>query len=71
MWVACASGGAGPCQRQTTMGTSQISHSAIQHTSSSWNQGVMRAARQSSQWGDFVGGGTASVTRVGRRGRGR
>src|SRR5207248_6095226 len=40
-------GGSTPCSRQTTIGVSQISHSATQQTSSSWNQGVMRSARHS------------------------
>ena len=38
-----------PWNRHTTIGTSQISHSAIQQMSSSWNHGVMRAASQRSQ----------------------
>ena len=33
----------------STIGTAQISHSAIQHNSSSWNHGVIRAASHSSQ----------------------
>src|SRR5690242_16855940 len=43
-------GGAVPCPRQTTIGTAQISHSAIQQMSSSWNHSVMRAASHRSQW---------------------
>src|SRR5215510_4926093 len=49
MCSRCSGGGATPWWRHTTIGTSQISHSAIQHTSSSWNHGVMRAASQRSQ----------------------
>src|SRR5437867_12595452 len=49
MWATCASGGAVPWKRQTTMGVSQISHSAIQQISSSQNQGVSFRARQRSQ----------------------
>ena len=41
--------GSTPCPRHTTIGTAQISHSAIQQMSSSWNHGVMRAASQRSQ----------------------
>src|SRR5689334_4861035 len=48
MWASSSAGGATPCPRHTTMGTAQISHSAIQHTSSSWNHSVMRAASQRS-----------------------
>src|SRR5947207_25297 len=44
-------GGSGPCRFHTTMGTVQISHSAIQHTPSSWYQGVMRAASHNSHSG--------------------
>src|SRR5512144_1237610 len=47
-------GGATPWLRQTTIGTAQISHSAIQQTSSSWNHGVMRAASHRSQFGSFT-----------------
>ena len=47
--LQCSAGGSVPWWRHTTIGTSQISHSAIQHTSSSWYQGVMRAASQRSQ----------------------
>src|SRR5437879_12872542 len=43
----CSGGGSTPCSRQTTIGVSQISHSATQQISSSWNQGVMRSARHS------------------------
>ena len=38
-----------PWPRQTTIGTAQISHSAIQQMSSSWNHGVIRAASHRSQ----------------------
>ena len=49
-WGArCSAGGSVPWNRHTTMGTEQISQSAIQQTSSSWNHGVMRAASQRSQ----------------------
>ena len=48
-----------PWRRHTTIGVAQISHSAIQHTSSSWNQGVMRAASHRGQ----------SAPRLGRRSR--
>ncbi len=50
---ACArapsAGGSTPWPRHTTIGTAQISHSAIQQMSSSWNQGVIRAASHRSQ----------------------
>ena len=42
-------GGSVPWTRHTTIGTAQISHSAIQQTSSSWNHSVIRAASQRSQ----------------------
>src|SRR3954469_20358975 len=45
-----SSGGALSWLRHTTIGTAQISHSAIQHKSSSWNHGVMRASSQRSQF---------------------
>ena len=57
MWARCAAGGSVPWWRQTTIGTSQISHSAIQHTSSSWNHCVIRAAVHRSQ-PSRAGGGT-------------
>ena len=38
-----------PWPRHTTIGVAQISHSAIQQMSSSWNHGVMRAASHRSQ----------------------
>ena len=41
--------------RSTTIGVAQISHSAIQHRSSSWNQGVIRAASHRSQSSATVG----------------
>ncbi len=50
--IMCArsdAGGSVPWLRQTTMGVAQISHSAIQQMSSSWNQGVIRAASHSGQ----------------------
>ena len=49
MCARCSAGGSVPWKRHTTIGTAQISHSAIQQTSSSWNHGVMRAASQRSQ----------------------
>src|SRR5437868_862202 len=49
MCARSAGGGVVPCWRQTTIGLSQISHSAIQQMSSSWYHGVMRAAAHSSQ----------------------
>ncbi len=45
----CSSGGVTPWCRHTTIGVEQISHSAIQQISSSWNHSVMRAASQRSQ----------------------
>src|SRR4051812_48168325 len=53
MWACSSSVGSMPCQRQTTIGVSQISHSAIQHTSSSWNQCVILAASHRSQRSAF------------------
>jgi hypothetical protein len=52
-----------PWERHTTIGTSQMSHSAIQQMSSSWNQGVIRAARHSSQFaaGTYSTGRAVSV----------
>ena len=59
--------GSMPCQRHTTIGVSQISHSAIQHTSSSWNQWVILAASHRSQASDFSPRGIrASSRRYGR-----
>lgn len=49
-----------PCQRHTTMGVSQISHSAIQQTSSSWNQCVILAASHRSQASVFSPVGMAA-----------
>src|SRR5262245_28750831 len=60
MWATCSSGGCVPCQRQTTIGTAHNSHSAIQQTSSSWNHGVILAARQSRQSGSRVNGAEGS-----------
>src|SRR5262245_42113607 len=49
MWTRASAGGWVPWRRHTTMGVSHTSHSAIQHTSSSWYQGVIFLARQRSQ----------------------
>src|SRR5438309_3432589 len=49
MWLACASGGVVPWKRHTTIGVSQISHSAIQQMSSSKNHGVIFRALHRSQ----------------------
>ena len=49
MWSRSVAGGAMPCDRHTTMGVAQASHSATQQTSSSWNHGLSRAASHSSQ----------------------
>ncbi len=46
-----SSAGALSWLRHTTIGTAQISHSAIQHNSSSKNHGVIRASSQRSQLG--------------------
>ena len=54
MCSTASSGGRFPCSFHTTMGTSQTSQSATQHTSSSWCQGVMRAASHSSQCSAFI-----------------
>src|ERR1700694_4308300 len=48
MCSSSASGGLAPCLDQTTIGTSQISQSAIQQVSSSWYRKVMAAASQRS-----------------------
>lgn len=52
-----------PCSFQTTIGVAQISQSAIQQTSSSWYQWVMRSARQSGQSGS--GGATPQIFTIG------
>src|SRR5918993_1353371 len=49
MWASSSAGGSVPWERQTTMGVSHTSHSAIQQISSSWNHGVMRSARHNMQ----------------------
>ena len=49
MCSSSSAGGSVPWPRHTTIGTAQISHSAIQQTSSSWNHSVIRAASQRSQ----------------------
>ena len=49
MCASSSAGGSVPWPRHTTIGVAQISHSAIQQMSSSWNQGVIRAASQRSQ----------------------
>src|SRR5580658_1133797 len=66
MWSRSAGGGSVPWWRQTTMGTLQISQSAIQQTSSSWYQVVRRAASQSSQPGPAVGTRLSHVDGDGR-----
>src|SRR5829696_2762520 len=53
MWASSSPEGSTPCQRHTTMGVSQIVQSAIQQTSSSWYQGVMRSAAHSRQTSSF------------------
>ena len=62
---ACAPGArpAAPCRGGATppSAPSQISHSAIQHTSSSWNHGVMRAASHRSQSSTLTNCGCAGV----------
>jgi hypothetical protein len=60
MCARCSSGGCGPWKRQTTIGTAQISHSAIQHRSSSWNHGVIFCALQRSHFGCCVNGSVIS-----------
>src|SRR5688500_1728062 len=57
MWARSSAGGWVPCRRHTTMGVSQMSHSAIQQTSSSWYQGVILLARQRSQLATVPSGG--------------
>jgi uncharacterized protein DUF488 len=52
-----------PCSFQTTIGVWQISQSAIQQSSSSWYQWVMRSARQSGHSGS--GGATPTIFTVG------
>ena len=49
MCASSSAGGSVPWPRHTTIGVAQISHSAIQQMSSSWNHGVIRAASQRSQ----------------------
>ena len=49
MCSTTASGGSIPWERHTTIGVAHASHSATQHTSSSWNHGEIRAASHSSQ----------------------
>src|SRR4029450_11232991 len=49
MWARASAGGSVPWRRHTTMGLAHTSHSATQHTSSSWYQGVIFIARQRSQ----------------------
>jgi hypothetical protein len=53
MCASSSSGGSVPCPFQTTIGTSQTSHAAIQQMSSSWYHGVNRAASHSSQSSTF------------------
>src|SRR6266850_98014 len=60
MCATCSAGGVVPWKRQTTMGVSQISHSAIQQISSSKNQGVSFRARQRSQSFTRVNSGPAA-----------
>jgi hypothetical protein len=57
-----AGGGVTPCSRHTTIGVSQISHSATQQMSSSWYQGVIRAARQRSHVGRRCPGSPVVLT---------
>ena len=67
MWARASGDGSMPCHRHTTIGVSQISHSAIQHTSSSWNQCVILAASQRSQSSDFSPWGIGASSRRYRR----
>jgi hypothetical protein len=53
MCCSSSAGGSVPCPFHTTMGTSHTSHAAIQQMSSSWYQGVKRAASHSSQSSTF------------------
>src|SRR5215472_1758184 len=71
MCSSCSGGGAVPCQRHTTMGTSHTSHSAIQQMSSSWYQGVMRLARQRSQSSMRRSSSSIAIRGLRRRWRGR
>src|SRR3546814_9966401 len=64
MCCIAVSSGSTPCQRHTTIGVSQISHSAIQQTSSSWNQCVILAASHRSQSSTFSPWGMAQNVQV-------